>query len=546
MQKPMLRHKTGGSAFGAMAFLRRRWATLRICAARCKAQHTGPLGLLFAGLCALGALLYRGWMALLELVGRLERRCYTGLRRLAAWLSRVRRETAEDLAALRHPSAGQIALPLLVIALVLAGNYIRSEMTLALAVELDGEHLGYVRAKEDVDAVTDAVEHLATHHLGTPYRLPGSLTYRLELVREHQLMDTAATSELLLSRVDGIVNEYALTVNGTLVGANESKMGLTLLKERLLEERVTDTESVQAQFVQDLQVESTTIASSEVLTLQEIRSRLTANRTEAGFYTVAAGDTVSAISLNHGLTLAQVKELNPDLDVDKIGIGDQILVALAKPILTVEEVRVESYTEPIDYEVQTVGTDSLYVIDSRIIQKGVPGLADVTARVVYHNGAEARREIMSYTVLEQPVPQIKEVGTKALPAWWPTGTFIHPCPDYVYISSNFGYRKSFGDNHTGIDLAAYQGTPIYASDGGTVTVAGRVGNYGLVVYIDHGNGYVTRYAHCSKLLVKAGQKVAQGEKIALVGSTGKSTGPHCHFEIRYNGTAKNPKNYLKF
>jgi len=170
----------------------------------------------------------------------------------------------------------------------------------------------------------------------------------------------------------------------------------------------------------------------------------------------------------------------------------------------------------------------------------------VTARVIYHNGVEARREILEYTVVEEPVDQVREVGLKALPTWWPTGTFAHPCPGYVYISSNFGYRKSFGDNHTGIDLAANQGTPIYASDGGTVTVAGRVGNYGLVVYIDHGNGYVTRYAHCSKLLVKAGQKVAQGEKIALVGSTGKSTGPHCHFEIRYNGTAKNPKNYLKF
>ena len=106
--------------------------------------------------------------------------------------------------------------------------------------------------------------------------------------------------------------------------------------------------------------------------------------------------------------------------------------------------------------------------------------------------------------------------------------------------------KSFGDNHTGIDLAANTGTAILAADGGTVTVASYSGNYGYVVYIDHGNGYVTRYAHCSKLLVKVGQKVAQGEKIALVGSTGKSTGPHLHFEVRYNGTAKNPKDYLDF
>ena len=83
-----------------------------------------------------------------------------------------------------------------------------------------------------------------------------------------------------------------------------------------------------------------------------------------------------------------------------------------------------------------------------------------------------------------------------------------------------------------------------ASAAGTVTRAGRAGDYGILVEINHGNGWVTRYAHNSCVKVKVGQKVSKGQTIALSGNTGRSTGPHVHFEIRYNGSAKNPMTYL--
>jgi len=96
-----------------------------------------------------------------------------------------------------------------------------------------------------------------------------------------------------------------------------------------------------------------------------------------------------------------------------------------------------------------------------------------------------------------------------------------------------------------MDIAGPRGTPIYAADGGIVTYAGWKGGYGYVVIINHNyNGYETFYAHNSKLLVSVGQTVYKGQQIAKMGSTGNSTGSHCHFEIRYNGVAKNPLNYL--
>lgn len=110
------------------------------------------------------------------------------------------------------------------------------------------------------------------------------------------------------------------------------------------------------------------------------------------------------------------------------------------------------------------------------------------------------------------------------------------------ITSRFGARGR--STHTGLDIANNKGTPIKAAAGGTVTYSGWKGSYGNLIVITHGNGVQTYYAHCSQLYVTAGTKVSQGQKIAAVGSTGNSTGPHLHLEIRLNGVAQNPQNYL--
>ena len=113
------------------------------------------------------------------------------------------------------------------------------------------------------------------------------------------------------------------------------------------------------------------------------------------------------------------------------------------------------------------------------------------------------------------------------------------------ISSRFGVRSNIRSSaHTGLDIATSTGTPIVAASSGTVTFAGWKGSYGYLAVITHNNGVQTYYGHCSKLYVSAGQSVSQGQTIAAVGSTGNSTGPHLHFEIRVNGVAYNPQNYV--
>ena len=113
------------------------------------------------------------------------------------------------------------------------------------------------------------------------------------------------------------------------------------------------------------------------------------------------------------------------------------------------------------------------------------------------------------------------------------------------ISSRYGVSSKIRvSTHTGLDIAATTGTPIKVVADGTITFAAYSGSYGYLVKVDHGNGVETWYGHTSKMLVKEGQAVKAGDTIALVGSTGNSTGPHLHFEVRINGEHVNPQKYL--
>lgn len=126
--------------------------------------------------------------------------------------------------------------------------------------------------------------------------------------------------------------------------------------------------------------------------------------------------------------------------------------------------------------------------------------------------------------------------------------YVWPCPNYTMVSSPFGYRNGIftpgAEFHKGVDLAAATGAPILATKAGTVLTAGWSDSFGNWIHLDHGNGITSRYGHANSLLVSAGQTVSAGQKIATVGSTGWSTGPHLHFEIIVNGSVQNPLDFV--
>lgn len=245
------------------------------------------------------------------------------------------------------------------------------------------------------------------------------------------------------------------------------------------------------------------------------------------------------------MSISDLKALNPDVNVDRLMIGDQLNVKKLVPLLSVQTVDNVTYTESISCPVREVEDSNLYKGSSKILVQGVEGEAQVNAEVTYLNGVEESREVLSTTTLREPTATVKAIGTKERPKTASTGTYSWPISGR--ITSYFGGRNIFGSYsyHSGIDISASHGAPIYAADGGTVTFAGYKGSYGNLVIITHDNGVQTYYAHNSALVVSAGEKVYKGQQIAKAGSTGRSTGTHCHFEVRVNGTAVNPLSYLK-
>lgn len=156
-------------------------------------------------------------------------------------------------------------------------------------------------------------------------------------------------------------------------------------------------------------------------------------------------------------------------------------------------------------------------------------------------GYEYAEDVDSHDIIGEEIECINVVEEVAdIPSGVGTGSFIKPLEGI--FTSGFGQR--WGRLHGGIDLAAEIGTPIKASDDGTVIFTGDCGTYGLLVKVDHNNGYLTYYAHCSEIKVSVDDIVKKGDVISLVGNTGNSTGPHCHFEIRYDNVPQNPLDFI--
>ena len=283
-----------------------------------------------------------------------------------------------------------------------------------------------------------------------------------------------------------------------------------------------------------------------MMNLGYIAEKLNATKAGAVTYTVQAGDTFYDIAMEHDMGVNTLLNLNPGYQADMIHVGDTLTISNAVPYLTVVDVERQSYLQDVAYSVEYQDDSSIYEGDYRVLKAGTYGKEDVTANVTYINGTEVSRDVVAAVTLSQPIAELQARGTKERPSWAATGSLRWPCSGI--ITSYFGYRdigvSGASSNHGALDIAAGWGTPIYAADGGTVISSGWDGGYGYRIRIDHGNGMVTLYAHCSSLLVGSGEHVYKGQLIAYMGSTGISTGSHCHFAVYINGTAVDPLNYL--
>ncbi len=297
-------------------------------------------------------------------------------------------------------------------------------------------------------------------------------------------------------------------------------------------------------FSEEVEIVEVYLPESRLTPLEDAINEVTKEQETPSEYEVVSGDTLSEISIKVNIPMDKIIEMNSETlenENSTIRVGDKLFITVPEPELSVERMEENYYEEIYDAEVIYIDRNDWYTTQTNLIQQPSAGFRKIVADVSYLNDKEISREILKEEIVMEAVPKIVERGTKIPP------TYIKPISGGRQ-SSGFGRRnrptKGASSYHKGIDWAVPTGTAVFASCGGKVSKAGWGSGYGYVVYIEHEDGRQTRYGHLSKVLVKAGQTVKQGERIALSGNTGVSTGPHLHFEILINGSQVNPLKYL--
>ena len=421
-----------------------------------------------------------------------------------------------------------------------------SFFTIGTTVSYDGQVLGRLASKSEAETVRKDLESITSRTLGETYTIDDSLLqYDSGWMLRQDIEDKAVYEDQLSDEIGLVTSAYCLYVNDVRIGATPYEGALEELLDQL-QKAASDEDTISCEFAEDVEIRQEYVPTSEIMNLGYIAELLYSTKTAEVTYEVKKGDTWSQIAAKNDMTSAELLALNPGYNINKLQIGEVLTLSASVPYLTMTVVKQERYLDDVSYNIEYTDSADLYQGDYKVTSKGEYGKADVMAKATYVNGEETERTILSSVTLKEPVTEHRIRGTKVRPTWMPTGSFRWPTSGR--ISSYFGGRKSPGGigstNHKGIDIAVPRGTPIYAADGGTVTYSGWMSGYGYLVQIDHGNGYVTRYGHNSSLTVSVGQHVYKGQQVARAGSTGNSTGNHCHFEVRYNGVAKNPLNYL--
>lgn len=369
--------------------------------------------------------------------------------------------------------------------------------------------------------------------------------FRVEMVHDSTREFNVLTTQIVDTREKEEAAEASsgqVYVNGGIQGRLFSMFeDVEVVKEKDFDDYELGLKSMG--FAEEVEIVEAYLDTGELTPLETAIEQVIKEQEVNTVYEVVSGDTLSEIAIKVNIPMERLIEMNDSLESENttIRVGQELVITVPEPELSVDRQEEIYYEEIYDADIIYVDEDSWFTTQTQTLQEPSAGFRKVVANVTYRNNTEVGRELLKEEVVMEAVPKIVKRGTKIPP------TYIKPISGGRKTSS-FGRRKApkkgASSYHKGVDWATPTGTTVVASAAGTVAKAGWGSGYGYVVYINHADGRQTRYAHLSKVLVSVGQKVSQGQKIALSGNTGVSTGPHVHFEILINGTQVNPLNYL--
>lgn len=445
----------------------------------------------------------------------------------------------------------------------------------ALVLDCNGQKVGAVNDEATLgQVVTDINQNLSSEVIQEK-EVKITPQYTLAPVEGAEPDKTEEIKHKIIETSDSDIKQGSgLYVNNRLigfVGQEHTQQLNSEIDDKLSEAQAQQPQDATVDFYDNVVVKDGIYPQGAFKSISDMESLLESKTTRAISYISKEGDTIESIAQNSGVSAESIEEKNPtikdtiikedtkvqagkDTNSGKIIPGTVVNIEKESQFLPVKVVTRQSYTAAVPFENTDQPNDKEYTSYSKVLQQGEIGSVDCVDDVTVINGIEIGRVSVSRVITKEPKKQLTSIGTKPLPTTPTyaegtgnsTGSFMWPVPESRTISSPFGER--WGSLHSGIDIqgGATGGQVIVAADGGKVVKSSNSGDgYGNCIIIEHSGGYSTLYGHCATLIAPVGALVSKGQPIGIVGSTGYSTGPHLHFEIKINGKAIDPLTFVK-
>lgn len=444
-----------------------------------------------------------------------------------------------------------IGLAFIVLMVFLGSIFYLSTTTSAVRIIVNDKNIGYAPNMNEAKLIVQDVLSKQGEVVGMIAQTSDSIEYKRVRIDKKEYAISKVSSELLLNSITPYIDGCGLRIGEEIavVLANEQEIDIVLEKYKEYFTKPSEKNVISSsEFVEKFTKEAVKANPNEIISVDRALDILIKGDIAETNYTVQPNDSLWLIARKNNMLTDEVIAGNPGFTEDTvIQPGQEIKLVNVQPYLTVLSKGTKIVNEVIPFDVVTNVDSKLGYGKSIVKQEGKDGEKTVTYKYVEKNGSTMERQVVKEEVITQPVKQIIAKGPNQATVYVGTsrGSGNISGLDWPLsgpITSYYGSR--WGSFHTGIDIDGVTGQPYSAAASGKVISAGWAGSYGYSIIIDHGNGVATRYAHSSKLKVSVGQAVNQGETIGLVGSTGRSTGSHLHFEVLINGSTVNPLKHL--
>ncbi len=442
---------------------------------------------------------------------------------------------------------------IVLVALATYGMKLNSIQSTAYAINYNGEQVAVVQDKNVAENAVAKVLQSKSSGTGMKIALAGKAT--VAEVRNSQLIISPAQLEQRLNR------QLVFTSKGYIIKINNQKQ-VALADEQTARDILRRLKNHYSKPQPNVKIEAVAFAEKvsiipeqvpleQLTTPAEAFTLLAYGQKGLERHVVREGESLWTIARANDLRVKDIEAVNPGLKSESLQIGQILNIVRNKPLVTVVSTMVQSAEVPLPYQTKEIKDRQIARGKSKVRNTGHNGLKKVTTRIVRQNGLVTAQKVLISQVLRQPVDKVVAVGAGSRQvarfrvasrseAGGGDGSLSWPLRGS--ITSGYGYRGR--EFHTGIDIDGVTGDPVRASASGTVVTTGWEGGYGRTIVVDHGDGLSTLYAHLSEIYVGVGERIDSGQSIGAVGSTGRSTGSHLHFEVLNNGSPRNPRGYL--